>query len=128
MAATTSPAATNPSDDGQLAARQETREGRHALRVWVDEREPAARELRGCASEVVWVKAVLRESTPGRMPSAAGLGLVLAYEARAVDGGALHALAKVRVGRRWCRARSRRSRSRGLGRGRAACAVACSRF
>jgi hypothetical protein len=82
--------------DGQLSIGQEARESGQALWVWVDELELAAGELLRCDRQVVWVEAVLREARLAECRAQQGRA---SFEARAVDGGALDALAKVRVGR-----------------------------
>ena len=90
------PRSDKPEDNGQLAIGQEAREGRHALRIRVDEREPAVGELHRGAREVIRVEAVLREARLAERRARQGRARI---EARAVDGSALRALAEVRVRR-----------------------------
>ena len=81
-------------DDGHLARRQEARHGGDPLRVRVDKVEFAVWQLRH-ARQVVRVEAVLLEAL--RADGRARRGRVDVVP-RAIDGNALHALAKVRVG------------------------------
>jgi hypothetical protein len=90
------PRSDEPSDNGHLATRQEARDGRHALRVRIDEDKFAPGELHCSAREVVRVEAVLREAGLAERRARQGRARAVA---RAVDSGALRALAEVRVGR-----------------------------
>ena len=91
------PSRDEPSDNRHLATRQESGEGRYALRIRVYEHEFAPGELHSCACEVVRVEAVLRKACLAERR--ARQGRVRVVEARAVDGGTLRAFAEVRVRR-----------------------------